>query len=385
MIKDIEQIKELGYPKAVEFLEGCRIYEKIDMFYFKVKIISKNSVDFYKANGSRIELKDIILSSMWKNPINELSKVLLSNQEQISKFVGYTFGFFYLPCEIPLKTDYTSLFIKNKARYIFSDVFNPSGKRIDIKKDLSIKNNIFLLLKDYKSIWIYNSELYKDKPLNEKFSFDRKELKNLIENKDSKFSSIKELVLNTLTYKSEKLSKQWLFADDTPEGYILKCENLNYQISFHSPVPQNYTEQSKVGMEFVITDFCRWIKEYHTYGDLINSSYEESICNLFEAYIKTKESKLSAYYNLTPEELEAPTFGYYSGTGYEYIPNKFVKEICQESKLKENIFKILLNGLKKQKQKDNYMLITQETKDVWNQLVRTIQISTMGNYGLNLK
>lgn len=35
MIKDIEELKELGFEKACSFLRTCRVYEKLTCFILK--------------------------------------------------------------------------------------------------------------------------------------------------------------------------------------------------------------------------------------------------------------------------------------------------------------------------------------------------------------
>lgn len=375
MIKDIEELKELGFEKACSFLRTCRVYEKIDMFYFKVKIVSKNSVEFYKSNGKLIKPEDIILSKMWREPIEDLSKVILT-AENLQDFVGYTFGFFFLPCEKPLKVSY-SIAYNNGFKYFLNDVFF-DNKKLDFVKDERFLTLDFNELFSSYLVSTKGSELYLNKFSADVFEFNENYLEEIINNApDRTYKDMTEFLIWNFSYKDVPLIEEDIVADEKPEGYIFKNGNDIYQIIFKESEVK-FSEQSKLGMELTILNFCKWIKTID-YGDLITASYVESVCNLFEKYLKYGNID-EKYYHITPEELEAPTFGYYAGTCYEFIPNKFVREVCMSNKLYENIFKILLNGLRRQKLKNSYQLINIEAQAIWNSLVKTIQISTMGDY-----
>ena len=378
MIKDIEEIRELGYKNAVAFLEDCQVFEKLDMFYFKMKVVSKSSVLFFKANNKEIKAEDIILASMWKEPIDLLSKVFLSNQEILKKFIGYTFGFFYLPCEKPLRVSYETLYNKNKVKYIISDIFDSQGKKIEYEEDSSIKNSLVFAFKDIPQVWTFGIRLFDP---NEKLTFDKKALWQVF-NKKAKNISIKEILWETLANRySQSLKEQIFLADSMPEGIIFKNGYRLYQMILNQEYKQEKLPNSKIGMEVILTLFAKWSLT-NDYNDLITTNYVDTVCGLYEAFMSNADFSL---YNISAEELEAPTFGYYSGICYDLIPSKRTKELCHQSKFNENVFKILLNGLRRQKVKDSYQYLTDEYKEVWNQLVKTIQISTMANYSLPLK
>ena len=80
--------------------------------------------------------------------------------------------------------------------------------------------------------------------------------------------------------------------------------------------------------------------------------------------------QLLKFYNIKPSDLESPTFGYYGGTFYELIPVKAVRELCQKEPFWDNVFKILLNGMKKEKKfTPNDLILTKEDVKTWNTLV----------------
>ena len=91
-IKNITKLMEKSYSYQKGFLENCFIYEKISSFYFHVKIKNRNTLVFYKANNKEIEFNDLLLNKMWNTPIQDFTKMFLSDKEFVEKCVERTFN-----------------------------------------------------------------------------------------------------------------------------------------------------------------------------------------------------------------------------------------------------------------------------------------------------
>lgn len=374
MIKSVGSLRDAGLEKASNFLKTCQVYEKLDMFYFKMKVLSKDSVIFFKSNGKEIKIEDIVLSKMWNDPVLFFSKLVLSKQDIIESLIGYSFGFFYLPVAKPLRVDYSSLHDAG-IRYILSDVEDPKGNLIRADVDHSKSETAKAVVKMFgglSSVMISDREILKTEKGS---SFDEARMKEAFcKPKDD--NSVERVILETLKSSKGSLASYEAFGAN-PEGFIFKKGKANYQIKLlNESESAKVKSSSKLGMEFVIVEFCKWAKSTD-YTKFMSKSYIETVCSLFEAFCTTHDFSSFDLYKTNPEELEAPTFGYYSGMCYDYIPNESVKKLCHEDKMKENIFKILLNGLKKEKSKNAYLLIDDSTRKVWNDLVKMISKSVI--------
>lgn len=362
MIKHLDSLSKLSKKKAKEFLHNCHVYEKLDMFYFKLKVIAPSTYKFFKSN-KEIVVEDLILNRMWIDPILDFPKILIPHEDIMKNYVGWSFGFFYLPCEKPLKTSYSKKFNQG-VRYILSDVEGPSG----IKNDIGV---------DILHILLENTKI--DMLLSSKVNIDMNIVNSILEGSDkcpySKLSSY---------FEAEVLSKiEGLYADDHPEGFVFKHKDYNYQLLFNERPSMNH--HSKLGLELFISKFADWADWMDKNDDLmplISYSYIDTVCSLFKAYIKDENNiNFSQYhYGLSSSDLEAPTFGYYAGTGFEYIPDKETRTLCESSELCENIFKILLNGLKKPKNNTNYQYLSDLSRERWNNLVQKVTKFTISDY-----
>lgn len=363
MIKHLDSLSKLSKKKARDFIYNCHVYEKLDMFYFKLKIIAPTTYKFFKSN-KEITVEDLILNRMWKEPVLDFPKFLIPHEEVVKNYVGWSFGFFYLPCEKPLNTSYSEKFNKG-IRYILSDVEDPSGNKNNIGTDI-----LHILLENSKIDMLLSSNIDVD------MNIVNSILEGSSKSQYSKLSSY---------FESEVLSKIGkLYADDVPEGFIFKHKDYNnYQLLFKER--PNMNQHSKLGLEIFISrfaDWAEWMDKNDELLPLISYSYIDTVCSLFKAYYKDENTNnFSQYhYGVSSSDLEAPTFGYYAGTGFEYIPDKETRTLCESSELCENIFKILLNGLKKPKNNTNYQYLSDLSRERWNNLVQKVTKFTISDY-----
>ena len=100
MIKDIRTVSD-SY-----FFNDITVYEKMNMFYFKV-IINSSTCSILSRNHKIITETDIIINSMWKDVYNFVNINILPKQQLISSiYDSIIIGFLYCPVETPLKINY---------------------------------------------------------------------------------------------------------------------------------------------------------------------------------------------------------------------------------------------------------------------------------------
>ena len=127
----------------------------------------------------------------------------------------------------------------------------------------------------------------------------------------------------------------------------------------------------------MLCDFIQYCKN-RAYSEKITPSYTKTICNLFNDYIINWESKNNTIQkNINVESIESPNLGATFDMGYEYIPDPVTKELCKESELYKNIFKVLLANLRKGKDSRHCIYMNKKQVDEWNNIMKNIKIHTI--------
>lgn len=344
MIKNIEKLKEQSLKYIKEFLEGCEIEEKIDTHYITVDIITKNEIKINKANGNEIDRVDLILNSMWSKLVFDWNYLKISNAEWFANHVGYSMKFFYFPCDTPILTTYDG-----NIRYVFDsmtygeNIINieqeikslkfPSAYKIGFKHKLN-------KVKGYKAMYPQLDESYENN------------------------TPISDIVLSMI-------DKDGLYAKD-PEGYIFKYNKRIYQIILNRQ--NRKIDSDKAFYEFLLADFIKYCRNSN-YTEKITPSYTVTVCNLFNDYIINNEKRTNYIENnIDASGLEAPYLGTKFDISYEVIPDQITKNICQESELYKNIFKILLASLRKGKDMTKCDFLSKKEVDEWNNIMKSIKI-----------
>jgi len=351
--------KPMAYKK--KFLYNCYIQEKVSAFYFHVRILSANRVIVYKSDYKEIKVEDVVLNKMWKDPVEEIPEMFLKNPEISLQMVGWTLSFFYFPVAKPLVVEYD---LSEGWKYMLAFATDEHKVPVDISKiDLSI---ISPLIRS-KSYLLKGSS----RSDREKAYIDQVLRENTVD-------AVLKWIEKTIE-KSEQESKNMIASSlNNSEGVVLRWKKDIYQVVYNSL--EEETKDNRLSLEFFIHSFCQWLSETE-YEELVKSTYLASVCSLFcefkKSWLDDKEKmKTFNYYNIKAEDLEAPTFGYYPGTCYDLIPNKLVREWCIKDKMDDNMFKILLNGLKKPRRNSNSMLVSEEDTIVWNGCVKMIKSYT---------
>ena len=351
MIKNIEKLKEQSAKYIKDFMLNCTIEEKIDTHYVCVEIISKNEIKIKKANGKEIDRVDLILNSMWNKLFLDWNYLLLSNKDWFESHVGYGIKMFYFPCEKPINTLYDE-----NLRYIFDYTYFKDNI-YDAKEVLSSLKFPDAYKIDYKCL------LNKVSPSSIRAIYQHHIHKLL--NGEEDFTT----VFMKLIKDDSKI-----FAKEIPEGFIFKYNKKIFQIENNKIEVE---AQEKSSYEFLLSDFIKFSK-MHNYIDRVNASYTKSVCNLFNNYIINGEKITHTIENnIDIKGIESPYIGEKFDIGFEYIPDQVTKELCKESELYKNIFKVLLANLRKGKDETHCIFLTKKEVNDWNLMMKSIKMRNL--------
>lgn len=334
MIKELSEFKTQKNSAKLKSLlqQPISIYEKLDTFYFNIKIID-NKLKFYKSNGKEIDLTERILNKMWEEPISFFNKI----PENIN---NVNIGIYYFPVEQPLNINYKKLF--DKSKYYFNVCYDLNDKKkIDLEYDIDKFYNIpkFEIL--YKGLLT---------PLN------IKDIYLYLNNKIDE-QTLSKSIINENTFSGNTI--------DNIEGLILKTSKHNYQIKINNPVYIE-TELQRFYYDMFITDFISYIKNIDL--KLITNNYINNVCNIFIDYIN--KTDFLKKYLIESNNLEFPHIGYYAGLNFDLLNNELIKTICLANPVYKNMFTVLLNGLRYKKKP--YGILTNEHCLIWNNIQEKI-------------
>ena len=342
MIKDIQTVSDSYY-----FNNDIIVYEKLNMFYFKV-VINSASCTILSHNHKIISESDIIINSIWKDVYEFVNITLKPKQELISNlYSSVIIGFLYCPVVKPLKIEYKHFYnVKNdNNRFIISNVKDYNKNDINISDFclsvnllnirgvgggpvMTTNNNFIKLINDYAHKNINKCEFIH-------------ELKNA----------------NIKSYSGNEI--------DDIEGIIIKNNKDIYQIILNDTSDTKIYNRSD--FELLLTDFIDTWKLIN--DNIINDTYTNIICDIFLKYINKSNiiTKISDPNNLIP-----PGNHYIGNISYELLNNDNIKTICELNDTYKNIFRILFNGLKHYKKKTKYSNMSNDYINSWNDIVNFV-------------
>ena len=136
-------------------------------------------------------------------------------------------------------------------------------------------------------------------------------------------------------------------------------------------------EIEKSSYEFLLCDFIAYTKNCN-YIDKIGTSYVKSVCALFNDYILNYEKiNHNVEHNINPENIKNPYLGDQQQIGYDFIPDSVTENLCKESELYENIFKVLLANLRKGKDDTHCIYMNRRQVADWNMITKNIKVRTL--------
>lgn len=345
MIKSIEKIKQHNKKYILDFMLNCSIEEKLDTHYVSIKILSKHEIKIYKANGSELSRTDMILNSMWDKLILDWNYLKLSNNQWFEKYAGYTIRLFYFPCAKPILTEYNEF-----TRYVIDSITY-------LDKPISNIQNIMAELK-IPSVY--------------KIDFKHALIKIPQEDIRILFNSITDETNFNELFKKLVSPSNKLFAVNEPESYIFKWNNHLYKTDNNDI---RKVEAEKTSYEFMLCNFLKYVNSTN-YQEKISGNYIKTVSNLFNDYIVNFEKKTNYLQNnIDAESLEPPYLGTKFDISYDYIPDILTSQLCQESLLYKNIYKILLANLSRGKDIKHCIYMNRKQVDEWNNLVKYIKLT----------
>lgn len=378
MLRGLDDFMKKPQQFKRKFLTNCEIQEKVSAFYFHARILSETTVILYKSDYQEIKPEDVIMNKMWREPIEEIPEILLKHPEVTRGLIGYTLSFFYFPVGKPLIVDYSNTDTWNGVwKYML-------GFAVDEKRHSLPLDDITKRLSSITPL--VRSRGYILRKSNDRTPVEKANISDMVKTGDvgDVLSLIEDLIDNS-DQRENILAKS---VQDT-EGIVLRWRGDIFQIVYNKSSKE--TKDNRLSLEFFMHQFCQWLSSTD-YTDLIKQSYVKSVCNLFCEFKKqwlNDEEKMTSfkYYNISAEDLEAPTFGYYPGTCYDLIPHKLVREMCMRDKMCDNMLKILLNALKKPRKmpSSGSMLMTDGDIESWNNCVKFIRSYTNPIAALNKK
>lgn len=351
MIKDIQSASESYEFKSNNY----KLYEKLDMFYFKV-IINDFTCTLLSHKHKIITPSDIIINSMWKDIYEFVCNYIKPKQHIISeKYNHVIIGFFYCPVEKPLNIKYEKFFNnKNQNnKFIINNVKNKNGEEINVS-DFCLDINL-LNVRGIGGGPIIHCNT------------DITDILNVYKNKEIS----KDTLINLLYDKIETFSGNNL---DNIEGIIIKDNKNIYQIkinSFNSPKIKNRSDFESLLIDFIDTfNNLDLSKKYNLYD--INTNYQNIVSDIFIQYIEKSNiiNQIGNKDNLLP-----PGNSYIADLSYDMIHNKNIETICKLNDIYKNIFRILFKGLKHHKKHTSYNInFNDEYIKKWNDIVDKINI-----------
>ena len=347
MIRDINEIKTSSKDFIGKFIRECTVSEKIDAPYIEMVIRPKGVV--FCRYRHRITPVDVILNADYSKMMMDWEMIRSVNPEWFTSHQGCSVFFFYLPSEKPLCTTY-----KPGTVYIIDRI--ASGD---------------ITFSDFEDM----ESLDKLDKLGVAFKYDLK--RKPVEESETE-NIVREFRKNRLKLSEILVADDAsLFAADKPEGYVYRLgkkhiyqENL---IEKNCSRPE-MSESARSQFEFLLIDsthFWETVDDIYAYAQ--GGDYVKTVCGLFNDYMAYQDRQHTLEGNIVADGLEPPCLGKRAKTDYRHIPNTKTVELCQNSPLADNIFKVLLVNLRKEKKSESCVLMVPRQVDSWNTIVKTLK------------
>ena len=350
MLARLKDLNSHSLNFTEKFLENCTVEEKIDAPYICINI-KRNKFSFYRS-GRKLTSVDIILNSDYSPMMKDWELFRGLNEEWFTAHGGCSIYVFYLPVTKPLGTEY-----KPDVRYIIDRIV-------------------------YRDETIEGFDGMESLHMIEKFGIAFKN--SLVKRESADFVEI------ATDFRSGKLTEEEvvrmisdagqknLFAVEEPEGFILRKGKKHIFQCLLSPTDDRHkevTESARSQYEFLLLDFLKfWDSISDIYAHTDCGDYVKTVCSLFNDYCQwQKQNGESLKNNIEASGLEPPYIGRKPQTDFRHIPNPKTVELCRDDLLMENVLKVLLVNLQKEKRFDDCVLMNSTHAEKWNTIVKTLQ------------
>lgn len=362
MIADIFSIDEKMLRNF--FKKPFNIYEKLDMYYFKVYMFSDICIPVFARTGKAISYEDTILNSLFDD-IVEFVKTKIDIPELRNKFYSkYGFskiGFLYYPGQVNNHTFYPN--IKNKT-FVLSDIWTS-------KSPESLNLNLIYFTSIYSSAM---DEHFLDIPLIRKVApneIDDVLIDELLKRKNDREEAYEYLMQN-FCFKS------WS-KNSGIDGIIFRSKDKTLQFNLLSSEIQKLKEKSddtyntikRMWRELLLLNFIQAtapsIDKLKTKLKTSSKTYISNVCDIFVEFID--HADIFAKYSCEDDDFLPSWDKWLLDFNINKIPNETAKTICQFNPIGKSVLRFLIHCLRRHYTYEELKNLNTDTVDKLNEIV----------------
>lgn len=364
----IKELRNISLNELDELLkEGFEVYEKLDMYYFRVEVTKVGAIPLKGSTENVISDIDCITNKMFKDICNFVEENInpLRN-EIISKYGEIRLGFFYNP-------EFTYHIIKYdeefRSAFMLSDIYSRDRNINNFNVLEEIRINI---IKNYNiDAPIYQAPKLRSCPPHLCSVEMRTKLLDYINGSINSLDMIRYLVNTSYTGHIENM-----------EGIVIRSVGLNkglYQIILNDVSSTQIDKNTKlIYRDTVLKSFVNTIANYTILNNINvedifkhSNTYIDRISDLFICYIE--HTSLFNKYSFDPEDLLPPHIGYIGDVDLDIIPNQNVKILCMHNEVNKNIFRLLLHTFSRNISENKFSSFSDDDKIFLNNLMILLQ------------
>jgi len=348
MIKDFYKIsqKDLEYLLTHKFT----VWEKLDMFYFRVELTKIGAIATKNSTGKVISDIDCVTNSLLKDVCEFVNdKINPVRNEIIDRYGEGTLGFFYLPINKYHKILYKNL---NPKTVILSDwSYNFDITSTDgYEHIISLCDMLNVNVPPVISIWS---------------DYVNEELRNIansyLENVGSDYDT--DTIVLAFS-KGQTTSYSGNLISDI-EGIIIRTDKFQYQIHIKD-VEDNLDKSVKlIYRDTLLNSVAEYYEKNQNELDKSFSeaeSYIDRVSKLFLSYIENTD--LFSKFSFDPEDLLPPSTAYFGDIDFDMISDNNVKLICKYNEVNKNIFRLFLHTFSQKISEDKFSYLPDKTKQI---------------------
>lgn len=362
MIADIFSIDEKMLRNF--FKKPFNIYEKLDMYYFKVYMFSDICIPVFARTGKAISYEDTILNSLFDD-IVEFVKTKIDIPELRNKFYSkYGFskiGFLYYPGNIGNHISYSNL--ENKT-FVLSDIWTTNSPK-------SLNLNLIYFTSIYSSVM---NEQFLDVPVIRKIApneINDSIIDGLIERKSDRKETY-EYLMNNFCFDTWSKNSEI-------NGIIFRSKNKTLQFNMLSSETQKLQEKSddtyntikRMWRELLLLSFIQAmspsIDNLKTKLKISSKTYISNVCDVFIDFID--HADLFAKYSCEDDDFLPSWDKWLLDFNIDKIPNETAKTICQFNPIGKSVLRFLIHSLRRHYTYEELKNLNTDTVDKLNEIV----------------
>lgn len=368
----IPEIFSTNEKKLKNFFKGSfKIYEKLDMYYFKVYLFSDICIPVFAKTGKAISYEDSIINSLYDD-ILEFVKSKIDIPEFRKKFYSkYGFskiGFYYYP---GITNNHIIYFNVHPKSFFISDIWTTKAPKIAYENFEDFVSYSYDIHKDV----VYSIPLIAEY---EKNSIDDLTIDTLFEKRSNK-QELYEYLLKNICLNGTYTE------NDIIDGFIFRSTNNTYQFKVTEQEIESdntYNNVKRMWREILLFNFVQIIhpsiKDYKNEWELNSTDYITRVCDLFVEFINQTEMFTKYSYK---EDYFVPSWDkWLLDFNYNKISelnsNKSIIrksiEICQSNPVHAAVLRFLIHTLRKHYTVDNFNNITTDSVDNLNEIIDAI-------------